>query len=69
MASYFRHIPPAPLNVGIPGQVQLTAVVTHFDGVPEAADSPAPATAIIFLDECRHSWKAFMSFEGAMGGT
>jgi hypothetical protein len=34
--------------------------------LPEAADKPAPATAIMFLEDRRSSWKALMSLDGAI---
>jgi len=36
------------------------------DHLPEAADKPAPATASMFLEERRSSWKALMSLDGAI---
>lgn len=67
MASYLRHIPPAPLKVGIPANHGLAGdVQSPKRSLPEAADKPAPATAIIFLEERRSSWKALMSLDGAI---
>jgi len=50
MASCVFQRPPAPLNVGIPGSEGVEG--TDHKGrrkIPDAADKPAPATAIMLL--------------------
>lgn len=67
VASYLRHIPPAPLKVGIPANHGLAGdVQSPKRSLPEAADKPAPTTAMMFLEERRSSWKALMSLDGAI---
>lgn len=69
IASYFRHIPPAPLNVGIPKNkrdlgVRPCSMRGDHASPPEAAESPAPATAMICFDDDNSSLNAAMSADG-----
>ena len=62
-----RHMPPAP-NVGMPESVFIDGLLYNAlanKPSPDAADSPAPAIAMMFFDEANVSQNAVnMASEG-----
>lgn len=68
--SYLRHNAPSdPLKIGIPSRPSQQGAINstmYMDlrGLPDGADSPAPAMQIMFLDELNVFLNAAMSFEG-----
>ena len=70
IALYLRQSPPAPLNVGIPSSGcaialrQIVGAVCPEAYRPDAADRPAPATAMICFEALRVDMNPGMSSEG-----